>query len=94
MPTEIVKVSISGKVTADRADRRKAGSAAKAPGIPAKAAPKKKPVSEKQKNSRQLQGKYMGAVRGLSSAQKAQVKKMKAEKGTEAAIAHAVSLKK
>lgn len=40
-----------------------------------------------------LQGRYMAAVRGLSAANKAKVKKVLAEKGVEAAIALAVSKK-
>lgn len=41
-----------------------------------------------------LQGKYMTAVRNLSTRAKAEVKKVRVEKGVEAAIALAVSKKK
>lgn len=39
-----------------------------------------------------LQGKYMGTMRGLKAAQRARVKKVRAEKGIKAAIAEAVRL--
>jgi hypothetical protein len=39
-----------------------------------------------------VQGQYMGAIRPLSAAQRAQVKKLRAEKGAEAAIALARKL--
>lgn len=41
-----------------------------------------------------LQGKYMTAVRNLSTRAKAEVKKVRAERGVEAAIALAVSKKR
>jgi hypothetical protein len=39
-----------------------------------------------------VQGRYMGAIRPLSAAQRAQVKKLRAAKGAEAAIALARKL--
>jgi hypothetical protein len=40
-----------------------------------------------------VQGRYMGAIRLLSAAQRAQVKKLRAAKGAEAAIALARGLR-
>ncbi len=60
-----------------------------------KAAPKaSRGASPKVKALRKLQGRYMGLVRNLSSAQKAQVKKVKMEKGYGPALKLAVSLGK
>ena len=70
--------------------KKKAVSAAPAE-APAAAAPKKaarpKPKKAKTTNSKlAFQGKYMAAVRGLSVADKAEVKRIRAEQGVEAAI--------
>ena len=46
----------------------------------------KKVSSARVKNMRKLQGKYMGLVRNLNQAQKAQVKKIKQSKGYKAAF--------
>jgi hypothetical protein len=46
------------------------------------------------KNMRKLQGKYMGLVRSLNKAQKAQVKKIKQSKGYKAAFELAGKLRK
>jgi hypothetical protein len=65
-----------------------------------KAAPAKKTrrakraASPKLKALRALQGRYMGAVRHLSAGQKAQVKKVRAESGYDAALKLAGSLGK
>jgi hypothetical protein len=45
------------------------------------------PVSAKRRAAMRVQGQYMGAIRPLSAVQRAQVKKIRAEKGAEAAIA-------
>jgi hypothetical protein len=60
----------------------------------AKAAPSgaRGPVSAKRRAAMRVQGQYMGAIRPLSAAQRAQVKKLRAEKGAEAAIALARKL--
>ena len=50
------------------------------------------PVSAKRRAAMRVQGRYMGAIRPLSTAQRAQVKKLRAEKGAEAAIALARKL--
>jgi hypothetical protein len=50
------------------------------------------PVSAKRRASMHIQGQYMGVIRPLSAVQRAQVKKMRAEKGAEAAIALARKL--
>lgn len=54
----------------------------------------KKETSAQVKNMRKLQGKYMGLVRSLSKAQKAQVKKIKQSKGYKAAFELAARLRK
>jgi hypothetical protein len=45
------------------------------------------PISAKHRAALRVQGQYMGAVRLLTAAQRAQVKKLRAAKGAEAAIA-------
>jgi hypothetical protein len=45
------------------------------------------PVSAKRRAAMRIQGQYMSAIRPLSAVQRAQVKKIRAEKGAEAAIA-------
>jgi len=65
-----------------------------APAAPAKRARKRSPASPKLKALRALQGRYMGAVRHLTAAQKAQVKKVRAESGYDAALKLAGSLGK
>lgn len=52
------------------------------------------PVSAKRRAAMRVQGRYMGAVRPLSVVQRAQVKKIRAEKGAEAAIAAARKLQR
>ena len=54
----------------------------------------RKESSAQVKNMRKLQGKYMGLVRNLSKAQKAQVKKLKQSKGYRAAFDLAARLGK
>jgi len=50
------------------------------------------PVSAKRRAAMRVQGQYMGAIRPLSATQRAQVKKLRATKGAEAAIALAHKL--
>jgi hypothetical protein len=50
-------------------------------------------ISAKVRALRKKQGRYMGLVRDLSAAQKAQVKKVRAEKGLEAAVKLAASMR-
>ena len=52
------------------------------------------PVSAKRRAAMRVQGQYMGAIRPLSAVQRAQVKKIRAEKGAEAAIAVARKLQR
>jgi len=70
-----------------------AGKPARAPrrakGAPSSA---RGPISAKRRAAMRVQGQYMGAVRLLTAAQRAQVKKLRAEKGAEAAIALARKL--
>lgn len=54
----------------------------------------RKESSVQVKNMRKLQGKYMGLVRSLNKAQKAQVKKIKQSKGYKAAFELAGKLRK
>jgi hypothetical protein len=62
----------------------------------AKAAPSgsRGPVSAKRRAAMRVQGQYMSAIRTLSAAQRAQVKKVRAAKGAEAAIALARKLRR
>ena len=52
------------------------------------------PVSAKRRAAMRDQGRYMNAIRTLSAAQRAQVKKLRAAKGAEAAIALARKLRR
>jgi hypothetical protein len=45
------------------------------------------PISAKRRAAMRVQGRYMGAINPLSAAQRAQVKKLRAAKGIDAAIA-------
>ena len=49
----------------------------------------KGPISAKRRAAMRVQGRYIGAIRPLSAAQRAQVKKLRVTKGAEAAIAFA-----
>lgn len=61
---------------------------------PAKSIRRSKPVSAAQKKARIVQGRYLGAVRRLKPAQRAAIKKVRAEKGVTVAIAEAKRLAK
>jgi hypothetical protein len=50
--------------------------------------------SAKRRAAMRVQGRYMGAIRGLSAPQSAQVRKLRAQKGPEAAIALALRLRR
>jgi hypothetical protein len=52
------------------------------------------PLSAKRRAALRFQGQYMSAIRPLSAAQRAQIKKLRAAKGAEAAIAHARKLRR
>jgi hypothetical protein len=58
--------------------------------------PKKKtrPVSPAIRKARQMQGKYLGAIRALTIVDRAKVKKVRAEKGVAASLAEAKKLRK
>ena len=62
--------------------------------VPArKGTSRRKPrLSPRQRAALKLQGKYMGTMRGLPASKRAQVKKVRAEKGIKAAIAYARKL--
>jgi hypothetical protein len=53
---------------------------------------RKGPISAKRRAAMRIQGQYMSAIRPLSAAQRAQVKKLRAARGAEAAIALAQKL--
>ena len=63
---------------------------------PAKGAPSRArgPISAKRRAAMRVQGRYMSAIRTLSAAQRAQVKKVRAAKGVDAAIAAARKLQR
>jgi len=52
------------------------------------------PISAKRRAAMRVQGQYMSAIRPLSAARRAQVKKVRAEKGAEAAITLARKLRR
>ncbi len=52
------------------------------------------PVSAKRRAAMRVQGQYMCAIRPLSAVQRAQMKKIRAEKGVDAAIAAALKLQR
>jgi hypothetical protein len=52
------------------------------------------PVSAKRRAAMRIQGQYMSAIRPLSAVQRAQVKKIRAEKGADAAITAARRLRR
>ena len=52
------------------------------------------PVSANRRAAMRVEGQYMSAIRSLSAAQRAQVKKLRAAKGAEAAIALARKLRR
>jgi len=56
------------------------------------ASARRRPVSAKRRAAMRVQGRYMSAIRPLSAAQRAQVKKLRAAKGAKAAIALARKL--
>ena len=69
--------------------------AAQLESVPSKAgaSSRRKPrLSTRQRAALKLQGKYMGTMRGLPASKRAQVKKIRAEKGIKAAIAYAKKL--
>ncbi|HET9793925.1 MAG TPA: hypothetical protein VFS34_05630 [Thermoanaerobaculia bacterium] len=68
-----------------RAPRRAAGRPA-APAAPAKKARKKPTLSPAVRAQRRLQGRYMAKFKGLSKTRQAQVRKVREEKGYEAAL--------
>ena len=61
------------------------------PAVPVKKSSGRRPpqLSQEQKKALVLQGRYMGTLRGLKTAQQVRVKKIRAQKGIRAAIAAA-----
>ena len=76
-----------------RSGRRRVGRKAASAAAPTKASRSRKPVSAAVKAKRVLQGRYLGAIRPLTKAQRAKVKKVQAAKGHVAAIKAAASLR-
>jgi hypothetical protein len=72
-----------------------AGRPAASPQTQAKRAPSRSrgPISPKRRAAMRDQGRYMGAISRLSASKRAEVKKVRAAKGVEAAIALARSLR-
>lgn len=86
----------AGRPKARRRRRRKAQAPARQ-ALPRKVRKARKtvrPLSPKVRALRKLQGRYMGLVRGLTAAQKVEVKKVKQEKGYAPALKLAASLGK
>ena len=75
---------IGGTVVAEA--RKPATAQRRAKGAPSVA---RGPLSAKRRAAMRVQGQYMSAIRPLSAVQRAQVKKIRAEKGADAAIAAA-----
>jgi len=89
-----VKATRGKKVTRTTAKRLTKPAASPTAPVPETAAPKA-PKKAKVPSARlAFQGQYMSAIRGLSAANKAKVKKVLAADGVEAAIALALSKKK
>jgi hypothetical protein len=79
---------IGGTVMAEA--KKPATAPRRAKGAPSGA---KGPISTKRRAAMRVQGKYMSAIRPLSAAQRVKVKKLRAAKGAEAAIALARKLR-
>jgi hypothetical protein len=75
-------VLIGGAVVAET--RKPASAQRRAKGAPSAA---RGPMSAKRRAALRDQGRYMSAIRLLSAVQRAQVKKIRAERGADAAIA-------
>lgn len=73
---------IGGTVVAEA--RKPVSAKRRAKGAPSGA---RGPISAKRRAAMRVQGQYMGAIRPLSPAQRTQVKKLRATKGAEAAVA-------
>jgi hypothetical protein len=74
------------------AEARKPATAQRGAKVAASAA--RGPISAKRRAALHVQGQYMGAIRLLTATQRAQVKKLRAVKGAEAAIALARKLRR
>jgi len=80
---------IGGTVVAEA--RKPATAPRRAKGAPSRA---RGPMSAKRRAALRVQGQYMSVIRPLSAVQRAQVKKIRAEKGAAAAIAAAGKLQR
>jgi hypothetical protein len=80
---------IGGTVVSEA--RKPASTQRRAKGAPLSA---RGPVSAKRRAAMRDQGRYMSAIRSLSATQRAQVKKLRAAKGVDAAIAAARKLQR
>jgi len=75
-------------------EERREGLVTQATGAKPAAAKKVKKVTPKVARARKLQGQYLGALKSLTGADRARVKKTAAEKGVAQAVKIALSLKK
>lgn len=82
------------KIKKYRAARKAKGAPATAVKLTAKKAKKAKKPTPKVARARKLQGKYLGALKSLTAANRAKVKAVAKEKGVAAAVKMALSLKK
>ena len=91
----LAPLALIGGTVASEAGRPTAGSKPtaspqpRAKGVPSRA---RGPISPKRRAAMRDQGRYMGAISRLSAAKRAQVKKVRAAKGVDAAIAIARKL--
>jgi len=75
-------------------EERRAGKVTHGTGAKPAAAKKVKKVTPKVRRARKLQGQYLGALKSLTGADRAKVKKTAAEKGVAEAVKLARSMKK
>jgi hypothetical protein len=80
---------IGGTVVSEA--RKPASAQRRATGAPSRT---RGPISPKRRAAMRVQGRYMSAINPLSAAKRAQVKKVRAAKGAEAAIALARRLRR
>jgi hypothetical protein len=87
----LAPLALIGGTIVTEAGRPAASPQGRAKGTPSRSGG---PISAKRRAAMRDQGRYMSAIRTLSAAQHAQVKKLRAAKGAEAAIALARRLRR
>jgi hypothetical protein len=85
----LAPLALIGGTVVSEAEKPAASPQRRAKGAPSRV---RGPVSPKRRAAMRVQGRYMSAIRTLSKAKRAQVKKLRAAKGAEAAIALAQKL--